>query len=76
MKQNLTPEQEKDLLEFYTWVAENIVGYPDDGRPIPLPREFDEDTMMIVEFIGRIFVIEKDQIPERFLKKVESNNDK
>lgn len=70
--QMLSNAQRKLIWEFEGWLMENKIGYPNDGRSIPIPRDFDENTMMAyhVKEFDRIFVLELDEIPKKFINAI------
>lgn len=68
----LSEEQRRLIWEFEEWLMLNKIGYPNDGRAIPIPREFDENTMMVyhVKEFDRLFVVELDEIPRKFIRAI------
>lgn len=68
----LTDEQKKLLWEFENWLMANKIGWPNDGRSIPIDEEFDEKTMMVyhIKEFDRIFIVKLNEIPRRFLRAI------
>ena len=75
-KAPLSEEQKRLLWEFEGWLMENKIGFPNDGRSLPIPREFDPNTMMVHHVrwpetgTDRLFVLQLDEIPRKYLRAI------